>query len=127
MPDAVAMAYLVLGRVEGDAHRIQQAARGKLTYAANCVSCHGAGLAGSYGPPLAGPYFDGKWRGKPLTDLLAKVHTMPPSRPDSLGDAAYADLVAHILAVNRFAAGDAELPADPALATGIALGSGVQP
>ena len=37
---------------------------------------------------------------------------MPPSRPASLGDETYADLVAYMLQVNGVAAGDVELPAD---------------
>ena len=37
---------------------------------------------------------------------------MPPSRPASLGDETYADLVAYILQVNGVPAGDTELPAD---------------
>ena len=39
---------------------------------------------------------------------------MPPSRPNSLGDDTYADLVAYILEVNGIPAGDTALPTDPA-------------
>ena len=102
----------------------EQAARGKLAYDANCISCHGASLTGSYGPPLTGQYFEGKWLGKPLADLLAKVHSMPPSRPDSLGDATYADLVAYILQRNDFASGDAELSTDASMMDSIAINRG---
>lgn len=88
----------------------EQAARGKVAYDANCVSCHGANLlAAHYGPPLAGAFFDGKWRGQTLAVLLDKVHSMPPSRANSLDDATYADLTAYILEVNGFAAGEEEL------------------
>ena len=102
----------------------EQAARGKIAYDANCVSCHGASLTGSYGPPLTGQYFEGKWLGKPLADLLAKVHSMPPSRPDSLGDATYADLVAYILQRNDFASGDVELSTDASMVDSIAINRG---
>jgi PQQ-dependent dehydrogenase (s-GDH family) len=92
----------------------EQAARGKTAYDANCVSCHGPDLiSANYGPPLAGPYFEGKWVGQTVAALYTHVHDrMPPSRPGELGDETYADLVAYILSVNGLPAGDAELPAD---------------
>ncbi|RYG99399.1 MAG: cytochrome c, partial [Alphaproteobacteria bacterium] len=92
----------------------EQAARGKTAYDANCVSCHGPDLiSANYGPPLAGPYFAGKWPGQTVGALYTHTHDrMPPSRPASLGDETYADLVAYILQVNGVAAGDTELPAD---------------
>jgi len=94
----------------------EQAARGKTSYDANCVSCHGPDLiSANYGPPLAGPYFDGKWVGKTVGALYTHTHDrMPPSRPGQLGDDTYADLVAYILQVNGLPAGDAELPTDTA-------------
>src|SRR5690606_1233205 len=74
----------------------EQAARGKTAYDANCVACHGADLISAhYGPPLAGPYFDGKWRGKTVGALYAYTHdNMPPSKPGGLPNETYADLVA---------------------------------
>jgi PQQ-dependent dehydrogenase (s-GDH family) len=92
----------------------EQAARGKTAYDANCVSCHGPDLlSANYGPPLAGPYFAGKWPGKTVGALYTHIHDrMPPSRPASLSDQTYADLVAYILEVNGAPAGEAELPAD---------------
>ncbi|HEY9011685.1 MAG TPA: glucose/sorbosone family PQQ-dependent dehydrogenase [Devosia sp.] len=93
----------------------EQAARGKTAYDANCVSCHGPDLiSANYGPPLAGQYFQDKWFGQTAAALYAKAHTMPPSRPNSLGDDTYADLVAYILSVNGLSAGDTPLPTDPA-------------
>lgn len=92
----------------------EQAARGKIAYDANCVSCHGPDLiSANYGPPLAGAYFEGKWIGQTAAALYTHTHDrMPPSRPASLGDETYADLVAYILEVNGLAAGETELPSD---------------
>jgi PQQ-dependent dehydrogenase (s-GDH family) len=92
----------------------EQAARGKVAYDANCVSCHGPDLiSANYGPPLAGAYFDGKWTGQTVGALYTHTHDrMPPSQPGSLPDATYADLVAYILQTNGFAPGDTELPTD---------------
>ena len=74
-----------------------------------------ASLAATYGTPLAGPYFDHKWRGKTVGALFQYASTrMPPSRKGSLPPETYADITAHILSTNGFAAGDSALPADAA-------------
>ena len=101
----------------------EQAARGKIAYDANCVSCHGPDLvSANYGPPLAGEYFAGKWIGQTAAALYTHTHDrMPPSRPGELGDETYADLVAYILQVNSFAAGDTELPTDLAKLEGMII------
>lgn len=93
-----------------------QVASGQTAYEANCVSCHGQNLvSASYGTPLAGPYFDGKWRGQSVAALFNHAHDrMPPSRPASLPDASYADITAYILSVNGVPATGTALPADPA-------------
>ena len=82
----------------------------------NCATCHGQNLvSATYGTPLAGPYFDGKWRGQSVGALFQYAHDhMPPSRPGALPDATYADITAYVLATNGFAPGAAELPADAA-------------
>lgn len=91
----------------------EQALRGKVAYAAGCVTCHGAALKGSYGPPLAGPVFDSRWRGKSVGALWRHTHDrMPPSRPATLGEDTYTDLVAYMLSVNGIATGNDKLPSD---------------
>jgi PQQ-dependent dehydrogenase (s-GDH family) len=94
----------------------EQAERGKTAYLSNCSTCHGQNLiSATYGTPLAGPYFAGKWGGHSVGELYRYAHDrMPPSRPGALGDDAYADIVAFILSTNGAAAGDTPLPADPA-------------
>ena len=91
-----------------------QAASGEQLYAANCASCHGANLtAANYAPPLAGTFFAGRWDGRTVGELLAKVQTMPPSRPGQMEEDQYRDMTAHILAVNGYAAGAIALTSDP--------------
>jgi mono/diheme cytochrome c family protein len=90
-----------------------QLATGKTAYDASCAVCHGDTMTNNtYGPPLAGQFFHDKWEGKPASDLVAKVHTMPPSAPDSLSAEVYADITAYILSVNGMEAGEAPLSAD---------------
>lgn len=91
-----------------------QADRGKTAYLAVCVTCHGAALNGSYGPPLAGPLFDVHWRGRSVAELWHHTHDrMPPSRPASLSAETYTDLVAYILSFNGMKAGQSALPTNP--------------
>ena len=101
---------------EPPAFTAAQAIRGKAIYDANCVSCHGQNLvSASYGTPLAGPYFDEKWRGRSVAELYAYAHErMPPSRPGALPAENYADIVAYILAVNDVRPGPSELLPDAA-------------
>lgn len=95
----------------------EQVEAGRVAYGSNCVSCHGQNLvSATYGTPLAGPYFDGKWRGQTVGALYDYARErMPPSRPGALSDETYADIVAYILSVNGIEAGGLELPADPAV------------
>jgi PQQ-dependent dehydrogenase (s-GDH family) len=101
----------------------EQAERGHVAYEANCVACHGPGLVGgSYGTPLTGGYFDGKWRGKTVGALYEYAHSkMPPSRPGSLPEETYTDIVAYILQVNGVTAGAKELPAEATSLDGMVI------
>ncbi len=89
-----------------------QAERGRDTYQRTCSSCHKADLLGeSAAPPLAGPEFNQRWTGQSLDDLLTTIRrSMPQEAPDSLGTAAYADIVSFLLSVNGSPAGQAEMP-----------------
>jgi len=92
----------------------EQAARGKVAYESNCATCHGQNLtSATYGTPLGGAYFKGKWGGKTVGALYQYAHDkMPPSRPGALAPEVYADIIAYVLQVNGVPAGDTELPAD---------------
>ena len=90
-----------------------QAARGQAVYVEQCEACHGATLTGGLGPPLAGAVFLRVWDTLPLADLVDKIrNTMPATSPGTLSRAQATDLVAHVLRVNAFPAGRAELRAD---------------
>ena len=95
-----------------------QSERGAAVYKQSCGSCHGEKLAGDIGPTLTGPFWS-IWEGRTAGDLLKTIRTtMPADAPESLKPQEYADLVAYLFSVNKFPAGEKELPVDEA-----ALGS----
>jgi mono/diheme cytochrome c family protein len=90
----------------------EQAAAGKTYYNSNCAVCHGNTMTnGTFGPPLAGEHFQKTWFGQTVRKFYDKAKTMPPAAPASLTDDVYGSIVAYILQVNGFKAGDAKLPA----------------
>jgi mono/diheme cytochrome c family protein len=90
----------------------EQAAAGKTAFNSNCAVCHGNTLTnGTFAPPLAGEYFRNAWAGKMIRAFYDRAKAMPPSAPASLPDGTYVDIVAYVLEVNGFKAGDAKLPA----------------
>jgi S-disulfanyl-L-cysteine oxidoreductase SoxD len=91
-----------------------QASRGEALYQNNCASCHGGSLQGEEeNPPLSGKHFSSRWGGLPVGALYGFINTqMPLGQPGSLGVQGNADILAYILSVNKFPAGQAELPAD---------------
>lgn len=97
---------------EAAVYSMAQAARGESLYRANCVNCHGARLEGNPGAALTGPGFRARWEdgSHTLDDFYYIVRTlMPNNAPGSLTRAEYADVVAYILKVNGYPAGDADL------------------
>jgi mono/diheme cytochrome c family protein len=93
-----------------------QAARGEGSYQKACSSCHGASLEGdAFAPPLVGEPFTGRWQDGTVGDVLLVVKTtMPEDRPATLGADVYADIVAFLLKMNSYPAGQSELGQDPA-------------
>lgn len=89
----------------------EQAARGEKLYAEQCAQCHGEGLTGvESAPPLTGDMFNSNWEGTTLSDLLERIRmSMPQNKPGSLTRPQTADIVAHILKVGNFPAGDTPL------------------
>jgi PQQ-dependent dehydrogenase (s-GDH family) len=90
----------------------EQAAAGKTSYNSTCAVCHGNTMTnGTFGPPLAGEYFQRTWTGQAVRKFYDHARTMPPSAPGSLEDETYANIVAYILQVNGLKAGETKLPA----------------
>jgi PQQ-dependent dehydrogenase (s-GDH family) len=90
----------------------EQAAAGKTAFNANCAVCHGITLSnGGFAPPLTGEYFRNKWVGQTVRAFYDHTKQMPPAAPASLGDDAYADIVAYVLQINGFKSSDTRLPA----------------
>jgi mono/diheme cytochrome c family protein len=86
----------------------EQAKRGEALYLQHCAAaCHienhnGNGPA----PALRGPEFLLKWEDFTLADLLKQIRaTMPKVAPGSLSDAQYTDVIAYLLAANKFPPG----------------------
>ena len=89
-----------------------QAGRGEALYQQYCAVCHGARLQGNPAAPLTGGAFRGRWEdGKHTLDDLYYIvrNLMPNNAPGSLSKAEYADVVAYILKINNYPAGEAEL------------------
>ena len=90
-------------------YTLDQAKRGALK-SGLCVQCHGDGFIGGPAPELAGTAFATSWNGRTVGDLFDLIRlTMPDDDPGSLSREVYADLVAYILAVNKFPAGSTEI------------------
>ena len=91
-----------------------QASRGETAYAKTCARCHGATLGGGdESPALTGGNFLGNWNGLPLSDLQKRIKTTMPS--DSVGiydQQLVTDVMAYMLKVNGFPAGQVELTKD---------------
>ena len=94
-----------------------QATRGKDKAVAACGACHGATLGGDLAPTLSGNDFIGHWYDAKLSELVLKINTtMPADAPGSLKADEYADIVAYVLQVNGFPAGQTALVLEPATA-----------
>ncbi len=100
-----------------------QAERGKVAYEEQCAFCHLSDLSGQgFAPPLVDDAFTQRWQDGNLGDLFTIVKvTMPQDKPQSLNDAQYAEIVAHMLRANKYPAGAHELKADPEVLKGIAF------
>jgi len=89
-----------------------QADRGRPLYNQHCASCHADTLmGGEMSPPLVGGEFLSNWNGLTLGELFERIRTtMPQNNPGKISREVNSDITAYILSVNKFPAGNAELP-----------------
>src|SRR5262249_41635020 len=92
----------------------EQANRGKQGYSEQCASCPGPELTGGeMAPALSGGEFMAGWDGLTVGDLFERIRiSMPQNSPGSLSGAQNADILAFVLASNKFPAGQTELGKD---------------
>ncbi|MEX0618017.1 MAG: PQQ-binding-like beta-propeller repeat protein [Pseudohongiellaceae bacterium] len=88
-----------------------QAEAGALLYGVNCATCHGDELQGTpLAPQLSGEDFMTRWGAQTPAALITNVKSnMPPGGGDSLSDADYVNIVAHMLDGNGMLTGDTPL------------------
>lgn len=88
-----------------------QAERGAAAYKTACAECHGNDLMGDgFAPALTGAEFMGNWNDLSIGDLFERIRvSMPPSGPSGVPPAQKADIVAHIMNMNKWPAGEGEL------------------
>jgi hypothetical protein len=96
---------------QGISYTAEQAEDGGEAYAIACVACHAPELVGGpEAPPLTGPAFAGRWRGRPIRELIGWMRGhMPHTFPMLLKDRTYLELTAFVLARNGLPAGAAPL------------------
>lgn len=89
----------------------EQAERGEAAYKTACSECHGNDLMGDgFAPALTGAEFLGNWNDLTIGDLYERIRvSMPPSGPSGVPPAQKADIVAHIMNLNKWPAGTTEL------------------
>jgi alcohol dehydrogenase (cytochrome c) len=94
-------AAAVIGALPAAHAALAEPSAGEAVYTANCASCHGTTLSGTFGPPLTGENFQKKWAERGAAAMLNLVSaTMPPAKPGGLTRDVYAETTEYILAKN---------------------------
>ena len=89
----------------------EQATRGAQVFNDACQNCHGdTESGGDYEPGVMGDGFVDHWNGKTVADLLRFISSeMPGDNPGALEPDQYNDVLAYVLSVNGYPAGNREL------------------
>lgn len=84
----------------------EQAREGRQVFDVECSLCHAPS-------EFSGRIFQLSWTGRPLGALFSQIRgTMPLDRPGALTPAQYAAVVAYLLELNGYPAGESLLPAE---------------
>jgi len=79
----------------------EQAVTGKATFEQNCLTCHNADFYKTVFQT---------WRGQPMLYLFEQIMSaMPADKPGALLDNEYEDVLAYVLQITGFPAGDTRL------------------
>ena len=101
--------------VKAGVYTAAQAGRGETIFKSGCASCHTPGY-------FTDDNFYTNYANKPLWELFDVISdSMPEDNPGSLKKEEYADVIAFILQLNKFPAGDVDLPVDKDTLTGIVM------
>jgi S-disulfanyl-L-cysteine oxidoreductase SoxD len=92
------------------AYTADQAKHGETVFRGTCGNCHGI-------TEFNGPTFRKIWTGRVVFELFDQLrNTMPLDNPGGLSREQYAGVIAYVMKLNEYPAGDTELPvADAAL------------
>jgi len=86
-----------------------QAARGDLSFRRNCAGCH-------LSQEFADPILWRSWHGRSAGDIVNQIAaSMPVDAPGSLSRDVYTDIVAYMLRLRGYPAGDGELSSESAV------------
>ena len=92
--------------VKAGVYTTAQADRGQTLFRSKCASCHAPNR-------FTDDLFYSAFAGKPLWEMFDVISdSMPEDNPGSLKEEEYADVIAYLLKLNNFPAGQADLPVD---------------
>jgi mono/diheme cytochrome c family protein len=92
--------------VKAGVYTAAQSDRGQAVFRSKCASCHAPNR-------FTDDFFYTSFAGKPLWEMFDVISdSMPEDNPGSLKKEEYADVIAYLLKLNNFPAGETELPTD---------------
>ncbi|HUQ88912.1 MAG TPA: cytochrome c [Vicinamibacterales bacterium] len=92
--------------VKAGVYTASQAARGQTLFNSKCASCHAPNR-------FTDDLFYTSFAGKPLWEMFDVISdSMPEDNPGSLKKEEYADVISYLLKLNKFPAGETDLPID---------------
>ena len=103
---AVAVSAQEKRSVKAGVYTEAQSDRGQTLFRSKCASCHAPNR-------FTDDLFYTSFAGKPLWEMFDVISdSMPEDNPGSLKKEEYADVIAYLLKLNNFPAGESDLPTD---------------